>query len=199
VKRNTYLGRVVTLLAIATGVIATPGCGRESAATYSLDSIYATLPSDDEALGRWLRGHDGWRDATVTRGASEFQVRFGSDQPPSPAAIREVLAECERLGYTGRTHYRGTFSDRSQRGTNWQTLWVEYADLPADDGAITAWLGDQSDVGQPAVRREGKVVVFEFEIGSPPRPTLLADLVRQCGQLGYRGEAGTISAFGRYK
>jgi hypothetical protein len=133
----------------------------------------------------------------VARAGNRITVRFTADLPPSPTALRELLGECDRLGYSGRTRYQGTFSDRSQRGTNWQTLWAEYADLPADDGAIVAWLGGQAAVRQPAVRREGKVVVFEFELGSPPPPTILADIIRQCGQVGYREEAGIISAFGR--
>jgi hypothetical protein len=197
-KRAGFRTRVVTLLALSAGLMAVQGCGRDPPATYSLDATYATLPPDDGALGEWLRGRDGWRDAAVARAGNRVTVRFAADRPPSPAALRDVLGEFDRLGYAGRTHYLGTLSDRSQRGTSWQTLWAEYAELPADDGAIAAWLGGQPGVREPAVRREGKVVVFEFEAVSPP-PTILADITRQCGQLGYRGEAGTISAFGRYK
>ena len=198
-KRTGHRSRVVGLLVAAAAALAAPGCGGDPPATYSLDATYAALPPDDEALGRWVRGHDGWHDATVARAGNSVSVRFAADRPPSPAALREVLGECDRLGYGGRTHYGGTYSDRSQRGTGWQTLWVEYAELPAEDGAIAGWLGGQAGVRQPAVRREGQVVVFEFELSSPPPATLLADISRQCGQLGYRGEAGTISAFGRYK
>jgi len=35
--------------------------------------------------------------------------------------------------------------------------------------------------------------------GRPPPPTILADITGQCERLGYRGPAGTISAFGRYE
>jgi hypothetical protein len=189
---------VATLLALFAGLMTGQGCGRDPPATYSLDATYTTLPPDDGALGEWLRGRDGWRDASVARAGNRVTVRFAGVGPPSPVAHWDVLAECDRLGYACRTNYLGTFSDRSQRGTSLQTLWAEYAELPADDGAMAVWLGGQPGVRQPAVRREGKVVVFEFEADSPP-PTILADITRQCGQLGYRGQAGTISAFGRYK
>jgi len=168
-------------------------------ATYSLEVIYATLPADDDALGRSLRDHDGWRDGTVTRSGKQITVRFNSDQPPSPATLREVLTECDHLGYGGRVHYRGIFSDRSQHGTNWETFWVEFADLPTNDGAVTKWLAGQPGVSRPTVWREGKVIAFECELASPPPPTILADITKKCEQLGYGGQAGHITAFGRYK
>ena len=187
------------LLAVAAFVSVAQGCGREPASAYSLDVACATLPPDDEALGRWLRAQDGTRTPTVTRAGGEVRVRFGSDRPPSPAAIRDVLRECDRLGYAGRTYYGGTLSDRSQRGTDWWTFWVEYTDLPADDDAVMAWLAGRPGVSQSTVRREGRVVVFEFVLASPQSPTALADITKKCQELGYGGQAGHITAHGRYK
>jgi hypothetical protein len=190
-------GSLVTLAIV--GLVFYGNLLRPRRATFSLKVFCTTLPADDDALSRFLKGHDGWRDVTVTRSGTAVKVQFSADQPPSPATLREVLAECDRLAYGGRTQYRGSFSDHSQQGADWQTFWVEFADLPADDTAITTWLAGQAGVRQPTVRREGKFVVFEFQLASPPPPTILADIVKNCDQLGYGRAAGHISAFGRYQ
>ena len=200
-RRNRWVvwGTVSLVGLVLVGLVFFRGRLLPPRGTYSLEVTYATLPPDDDALGRSLRGHDGWRDGTVTRSGNLITVQFSSDQPPSPATLREVLGECDRLGYGGRAHYRGGFFDRSQRGTSWQTFWVEYADLPANDEAVTKWLAGQPGVSRPTVWREGKVMAFEFELASPPPPTILADIMKKCEEGGYQGRVGYVSAFGRYR
>jgi hypothetical protein len=140
------------------------------AATYLLDVTYTNLPPNDEAIGKWLKNHSGWRNVNVARNGNKISFKFGTEQGPKPTTFRDLMSECERLGYQSRSAYSGTLVDRSQRGTNWQTFYVEYTTLPGDDQDIAAWLTAQSTVSDPTVSRDGEVVSFKFELTSPPPP-----------------------------
>ena len=168
------------------------------AATYELSATYTNLPGDDEAIAHWLKIHPEWRDVSVSRNANTVTLQFGDDHP-KPAIFHDLMSECEHLGYSSSLSYRGTLRDRSQRGTNWYTFWVEYAELPVDDTAVSAWLAAQPGTSQTTVSRQGNIVSFEFCLASPPPPTILGDITRACERIGYHGRKGYISAFGRYR
>jgi hypothetical protein len=165
---------------------------------YSLDVMYSVVPASDDALLQWLRDHATWRNARVIRNANRISIQWDTSEPSSPQTMRQVLGECDRLGYRGRIHYMGTMTNRSQRGTSWHTFWVEYAQMPPDDMGITDWLARQPQVGQPHAWRDGQVIVFQFSTALSSSPTILADILKACEQFGYRVEAGNLSAFGRY-
>jgi hypothetical protein len=168
------------------------------AAGYSLDLTYTHLPRDDRAITRWIKEQAGWRDVKVSRYGNKVALQFAVDRAPRPTALHEIMNECKRLGYEGRTIYRGTLTDRAQPGTSWHTFWVEFKELPGDDGAVSAWLAARPKVSQTTVSRDGKTVAFEFLLASPPPPDLLGEIVKKCEEVGYEGRQGYIHAFGRY-
>lgn len=165
---------------------------------YSLDIAYSRFPARDVVLENWLDAHRSIRRIKVTRQSNHLNIRFETTRSLGIAILQEVVAECDELGYQGRSGFNGKLFDAKQQGSRFTTFWVSFNRLPADDRAVTAWLKAQPGAGKVVVRRETGLVVFEFENSDPPDPALNGEILRQCEQNGYQGRLGFMHAFGRY-
>ena len=81
---------------------------------YEVETEFAALPADDEALAEWLRAQPGVYLASVQREAAGQQWRLvvgvgmtrdGWGRPPFP----DLTSKCTEFGYRGQT---GGFRDR---------------------------------------------------------------------------------------
>ena len=141
-----------------------------SSINYSLEVSYATLPADDSGVERWLKGHTGIHNVNISRQPKSLEIKFEARRSLRAAILFELVKQCDSLGYQRRSWFRGNLFDPAQRGTRFQTFWVEYSKLPEDDRTMADWLKSHNGVSKIQVWREGKVVVFEFETATLPKP-----------------------------
>ena len=138
------------------------------------------------------------RDVSARRLDRQVSFSFRTDAPPAPNLLLELMGECERLGYEKRLYYKGQLFDHSQRGTNHQTIWVEFVTLPDNDEVMARWLSATSGISASRIRRNGRIVAFDYDLASPPPPFIMGDILNQCRSSGYGGQKGVIEVFGRY-
>ena len=196
-RRNLLVNLLAGLLLLATGRTVTAGLFSRPVA-YSLDIAYSRLPARDIGIENWLDAHITIHKIKITRQSNHLNIRFETSRSLGIAILQEVVAECDELGYQGRSGFNGKLFDAKQQGSRFSTLWVSFTHLPADDRAVTTWLKAQPGAGKVVVRREAGMVVFEFENSDPPDPALNGEILRQCEQNGYQGRQGFVHAFGRY-
>jgi len=166
---------------------------------YSLEVSYARLPIDDGGVERWLKGRTGIHNVNISRHSNSLNITFEASKHLKAAILFELVGECDHLGYQGRSWFKGSLFDPAQRGTRFQTFWVEYSKLREDDRTMADWLKSHQGVSKTQVWREGRVVVFEFENGDPRESAILGEILKQCEQSGYQGRAGFVDAFGRHR
>lgn len=164
----------------------------------TLEVVCSAFPAKDDGLSASLQSMPGVQNAQVSRGDHRVYVQFSAPSV-SRSMVQQVLAECERQGYAGPLHYKGEIFDRRQRGTFWNTFWMEYTDLPKDDNALLKWLAAQPGVSQPTVRREHSAVHMQFLLATPSPPYIYLNILKEAQTLGYEGEAGYVHAFGRFE
>jgi len=99
------LGIVLAALGIATWFVwRSPASGPRAAFTYTMRVEYDGMPDEDGPLEQWLRGQSGVGNVEIRRNGKVLTImheRAAHEQP------LDVLAECERLGYTGRGSFEG--------------------------------------------------------------------------------------------
>jgi hypothetical protein len=79
----------------------------------------------------------------------------------------------------------GAYLDhRAKVRFEWQ---IEFAALPADDGALQEWLLAQPDVSAATVRRDGRAVTVVCEVHLLRRGAVVPDVRAKMEELGYRG------------
>jgi hypothetical protein len=109
VRRAKYLV-VLAAVAVAVGgaswvIVRALRAGDDAAFVYHVRAAYAGLPADDRALEAWLRAQPGVRNVAVGREANVLVVTYERAAADPPLGL---LAECDRLGYTGRGSFTST-------------------------------------------------------------------------------------------
>ena len=99
------LGIVLAALGVAGWFVwRSLGPAPRAALTYTMRVEYNGMPDDDGPLEQWLHGQKGVGTVKISRNDKVLTIVHERNIHEKPL---DVLAECERLGYTGRGSFEG--------------------------------------------------------------------------------------------
>ena len=150
------------------------------------------LPADDAALEKWLKQHKQIENVKISRPPNRLTINFEINQKQGgQGALFDLSKACQDLGYSGRPGgLRVSCLTQPKKAQDFRHFGLSFPRDLENDKAITEWLKSQPAVNKVKVKRDGKLVVFEFESIDPPNPTILGDILRQCEKNGVRRPNG---------